>query len=61
MKCFSDKCGSKMCPNFTAEFAGDFFEVENAYAETVLAGGPISKRIMESRADLSHLKSVPLK
>lgn len=60
MKYFSDKCGPKLMPDLNEEFSGDFFEIENAYAQTELAGGPISKRIVESRADLSHLKSTPL-
>jgi len=59
MKYFSDKCGPKLRPSLNGEFADDFFEMENAYAQTELAGGPISLRIIESRADLSHLKSMP--
>ena len=49
MKYFSDKGTLRMRPHFTEEFADDFFEIEEAYARTELAGGSISQRIIESR------------
>ena len=48
MKYFSDKGTPRMRPAFSDEFADDFFEIEDAYAKTELAGGPISQRIIES-------------
>jgi len=60
MKYFSDKCGPKMTSNFSGEFAAEFFEIENAYVQTELAGGPISQKVIDSKADLAHIKSVPL-
>jgi len=51
MKYFSDKGTPKMGFWFSDEFADDYFEIENAYAQTELAGGPISQRIIESRND----------
>lgn len=55
---FSDKCTAKMSAGLTSEFAGDFFEIENAYVQTDLAGGSISKRITQTKADLINNKSV---
>jgi len=48
MKYFSDKGTPRMRPLFTEEFADDFFEIEDAYVRTELAGGPISRKIIES-------------
>ena len=59
MKYFSDKGVPKMRPDFMEEFTTDFFEIENAYAQTELAGGTISQRIIESRDDLTMLKGTP--
>ena len=53
MKYFSNKGTPRMRPCFTEEFADDFFEIEDAYARTELAGGPISQRIIESQEDQS--------
>jgi len=60
MKYFSDKGTPRMRPGFSEEFADDFFEIEEAYARTELAGGPISQRIIESRDDMSALKNSSL-
>ena len=38
-----------MQPQLNEEFADDFFEIENAYAQIEIAGGAISKRLLESR------------
>ena len=51
MKFFSDKGTPRMRPHFTGEFADDFFEIEDAYARTEIAGGPICRRIIESQRD----------
>ena len=53
MKYFSDKGTPRMRPCFSEEFADDFFEIEDAYARTEIAGGPISQRIIESRDERS--------
>jgi len=53
MKYFSDKGTPRMRPLFSDEFADDFFEIENAYAQVELAGGPISQRIIESQEDIA--------
>jgi len=53
MKYFSDKGTPRMRPCFSEEFADDFFEIEEAYARTELAGGSITQRIVESKEDLS--------
>jgi len=44
---------SKMHPGYNDEFADVFFEIENAYIQTELAGGPISQRIIESRENIA--------
>jgi len=56
MKYFSDKGIPKMRPCFNEEFADDFFEIEEAYTRTELAGGSISQRIIESRDATPGLK-----
>jgi len=53
MKFFSDKGTPRMHPCFNDEFAGDYFEIENAYTQTEIAGGSISQKIIESREDLA--------
>ena len=60
MKYYSDKGTPRMCSCCSEEFAGDFFEIENAYARTELAGGPISQRIIESREDIAIGGTCPL-
>jgi len=60
MKYFSDKGTPRMRPCFSEEFADDFFEIEEAYARTELAGGPISRRIIESRDDMSVVEKSSL-
>ena len=56
MKYFSDKGTPRMRSCFSEEFADDFFEIEEAYARTELAGGPISQRIIESKEAMSGSK-----
>jgi len=53
MKYFSDKGTPRMRPLFSEEFADDFFEIEEAYARTELAGGSISQKIIESRESMA--------
>ena len=60
MKFFSDKGTPRMCPCFNDEFAGDYFEIEDAFAKTEIAGGTISQRIIESREDLAIGGTDPL-
>ena len=53
MKYFSDKGKPKMHPRPIEEFADDFFEIEDAYAQIEIAGGAISKRLLESGDNVS--------
>ena len=53
MKYFSDKGTPRMRLCFNDEFAGDYFEIEDAFAQTEIAGGRISQKIIESREDLA--------
>lgn len=53
MKYFSDKGKAKMHPQSATEFADDFFEIEDAYAQIEIAGGAISKRLLESKDNVS--------
>lgn len=59
MKYYSDKCSAKISHGFTSEFADDFFEIENAYIQTELMGGQISKKIIDSKTDI-HNKGVKI-
>ncbi|MCL1990680.1 MAG: hypothetical protein FWG67_07310 [Defluviitaleaceae bacterium] len=60
MKYFSDKCGPKMTVHLHEEFADDFFEIEDIYAKTELAGGPITQSVIKSKDDMNPLKNMPL-
>ena len=53
MKYFSNKPTPRIRPCFSEEFADDFFEIEEGYAQTELAGGPISQRIIEAQEDIA--------
>ena len=53
MKYFSNKGTPRIRPLFSEEFADDFFEIEEAYARTELAGGSISQRIIESQENIA--------
>ena len=47
MKYFSDKGAGRMQPNFSVEFADEFLPIEEEHARVGLAGGAVSKRIIE--------------
>lgn len=47
MKYFSDKGPGRLHPSFSAEFADDFLPIETELVRAGLAGGAISKRIIE--------------
>ena len=53
MKYFSDKGTPRISPCLCEEFADDFFEIEEGYVRTELAGGPISRRIIEAQEDIA--------
>ena len=59
MKLYSDK-GKKLHPDLTEEFADDFFEIENDFLRTEIAGGPITRRISEEYEAMSVLENFPL-
>ena len=53
MKFFSDKGTPRMRPCFSEEFADDFFEIEEGYVRTELAGGSISQRIIQAQEEIT--------
>ena len=59
MKLYSDK-DKKLHPTFTEAFADEFFEIENDFLRTEIAGGPITRRISEAYEEMSLLESLPL-
>ena len=48
MKLYRDK-NKKLHPEFTEEFADEFFEIESHFLRTEIAGGPITRRINEAQ------------
>ena len=59
MKYFSDKGLANMPIDMTSEFTTDFFEFENAFGKTELAGGTISQKIIETHHQLIKKKNMP--
>ena len=52
MKYFSEQGNKRTQSNFTAEFADDFWVIEETLAQTAIAGGVISKRIIDTANEI---------
>jgi len=58
MKCFSDKGAPKLRPDFSGEFADDFFALDDEYVKAEIAGGAITKRTIDSCTDFSAFENL---
>ena len=56
MKLFSNR-NKKLHFDFTEEFTEDFYEIENDFLLTEIAGGPITRRVNDEFEEMSVLEN----